>query len=482
MISMTKNEIAKYLRDYAILCELMREHPSTKIGDVFKYYMIGSNRIDELNDDYFIRMIRVYGLITELRMFSFREDLSIDYLNDNELDFDSIKENIFVNSKDAKCFSKKQIIRFIRDAFNHSDKDKQLYSLSVNGRYLEVYLKDTKPIPFHIKLNYDQLNFINTETIEKSHNMLMSTIDLDDFDFTNPNSKSEISKIKFIHFYFGKKFDSTIINKLCDTDYSQFTTTAEVIKKGQEILKDYGCVDYSIKAFPLKEEQIDKVYEILSNLHNIDFTKFKFEDIAKYKSKFLKLIVGNVVRDVIPLGMYHNDQLEFEQRFAAWFMSDPNLSYNEILNKLNNITLGKKYEPICTNSEEYNNFDKERHDALKKFFQVDDGVIPVRTIQLFKDYNTRIMYPISLYLGFIADSLVDGETINVEGTDYNSKHIRNSFVHGRWFIGEQGKIELYDCPNGNNNDYNFNWHESINLKSLLVSMDIAHDRNKPLNR
>ena len=474
MISLKKNEIAKCLRDYAILCELIRNNPNMKIGDVFKYYMIGSNRIDEFNDNYFIKMIRVYGFITELRMLSFIEDLNIDYLSENELNFDLIKEKIFVNPKDAKYFSKKQIIKFIRNAFNHSDKDKQLYNISVNGKYLEINLKDTKTIPFHIKMNYDQLNCINIEIIKKSHNMLMAMIDFDDFDFNNPYSKSEISKLKFIRFYFNKKVDSTILYELYNFDFSQFNTAVEKITKVQEIFKNHGYLDYSIVSFHLKKEQIDKAYEILSNLHNMDLTK--------YNPKILKSVVANALNDIIPLGMYHIDQLEFEQMFAAWFMSDLNLSYNEILNKFSNITMGKTYESIFTSSEEYNNFDKQRYNTLIELFEIYDGVIPIRIIQLLNDYNSRIMYPISLYLGYIADSLVNDETINVTDIDYNSKHIRNSFVHGRWFIGAKEKIELYDCSNGNNNDYNFNWHESINLRSLLLSMDIAHSKDKPLCR
>ncbi len=477
MISLKKNEIAKCLRDYAILCELIRNNPNTKIGDVFKYYMIGSNRIDESNDNYFRRIIRVYEFITELRMLSFIEDVNIDYLSENELDFDLIKENIFVNPEDAKYFSKKQIIKFIRNAFNHSDKDKQLYNISVNGKYLEIDLKNTKPIPFHVKMNFEQLGCIEIELIKKSRNMFMAMIDFDDFDFNHPYSKLEISKLKFIRFYCNKKMDSTILTELYNFDFKnpyQFNTAAEIIKKVQEIFKNHGYLDYSMVTFPLKKEQIDKAYEILSNLCNIDLTK--------YDPKGLKIVIENALNDVIPLGMYHSNQFEFEQIFAAWFMTDPNLSYNEILNKLSNITSGKIYEPICTSSEEYNNFDKQRYNTLIESFEVENGVIPVSTILLFRDYNSRIMYPISLYLGYIADSLVDDETINVAGTDYDAKHIRNSFVHGRWFLGEKGKIELYDCSNGNNNDYNFNWHESINLKSLLLSMDMEHSKDKPLSR
>ena len=38
--------------------------------------------------------------------------------------------------------------------------------------------------------------------------------------------------------------------------------------------------------------------------------------------------------------------------------------------------------------------------------------------------------------------------------------------------------QIYDAPSGNNNDYNFNWHKSINLRKLLSDMDLLNKNNK----
>lgn len=463
MISIEKSEIAKYLRDYAIMTEFVRNNPTRKIGDIFRYYMIGEGRIDEYNNNYFIRMVRVYGIITELKMFSYREDLSIDYLNENELEFDDIKKKIFVNPQDARSFSKKQIIKYIRNAFNHSDSNKRLYNISVNGKYVEIDLKNTKPKPFHIKLDFNQLNKINYSIERKSHNMLMSLIDFDDIDFEKIFLKSEIQKLKFIHFYFHKKVDEQIINKLNEFDFSKCKTSQQIIAEAEKIFVSFGFKEYSIGYFPFKEEQINKAYTLLSNLARKDISKFDFD--------ILKSFIATALQDVIPLGMYQMDHLNFEQRFDAWFMSDPNISYNEILEKLKNIMYGSQYQPINTQSEKYNNFDKERFESLTSFFRTQNGDISIKGTGLYNDYNTSIKYPIAIYIGFMFDSIITDEFINVDGIEYETMHLRNSFVHGRWFFGENENIELYDCPNGNNNDYNFDWHASINIRKLLIVVD-----------
>ena len=463
MISIEKNEIANYLRDYAIMSELIRNNPTRKIGDIFQHYMFGEGRIDEYNDNYFIKMIRVYGIITELKMFSYREDLSIDYLNENELDFDDIKEKIFINPQDSRSFSKKQIIKYIRNAFNHSDNNKRLYNISVNGKYVEINLKNTKPKPFHVKLDFNQLNKINDSIVRKSHNMLMSLIDFDNVNFEKIFLKSEIEKLKFVHFYFPKKVDEQIINKLNEFDFSKCKTTQQIIDEVKKIFLSFGFEEYSIEYFPFKEEQINKAYALLSNLASKDISKFNFD--------ILKSVVVNALSNVIPLGMYQTEHLNFEQRFDAWFMPDPYISYNEILESLETIMYGKEYCPINTQSEEYNNFDKNRFESLISFFKTQTGVISIKGTGLYNDYNTRVKYPMVLYIGFMFDSIITDEFINIDGIEYETMHLRNSFVHGRWFFGENENIELYDCPNGNNNDYNFDWHASINIRKLLTVVD-----------
>ena len=59
---------------------------------------------------------------------------------------------------------------------------------------------------------------------------------------------------------------------------------------------------------------------------------------------------------------------------------------------------------------------------------------------------------------------------------YDRNHIRNSIVHGRWIIGANETLVLFDCPNGFNNDYNFDWEATINLRSLLAYVENKNNR------
>ena len=140
MIAMTKEEFATYLRDYSIMSELIRNHQQTSIRQIFQNFMITNGRFEDNNHEYFVRMIRSYSTYVIMKSFSYYEDLQINRLKDEELHFDEIKESIFVNKEDNKYFSKKSIIKFIRNAFNHSDADKELYKISKNGKFIEIYL------------------------------------------------------------------------------------------------------------------------------------------------------------------------------------------------------------------------------------------------------------------------------------------------------------------------------------------------------
>ena len=195
--------------------------------------------------------------------------------------------------------------------------------------------------------------------------------------------------------------------------------------------------------------------------------------IVNENNSALKPAIQHLFNDVIPLGMFHIDQLYYEQQFAAWMM-DPNLSYNEIQQIIKDGLVGKNN--LCNEyaSDEYKKFNSERCEMLTNV----GNTQLIEEILMTRDYNSRIQYPIVLYLGYISDSLLDETEIEIAGKKYDADHIRNAFVHGRWFLKSNDMIELYDCPNGNNNDYNFDWNEAINLHQLLNSMDNLYTMKK----
>ena len=482
MIAMDKIDIAKYLRDYAVMSELIRSHPNIKIGTLYRNYMISNGRIEEYQNNSFWKMIRVYGFMTELRIFSFIEDMAINYLNEDDLDFDDIKSEIFIKPKDAKMFSKREIIEYIRKAFNHNDDDTHSkFNISFNGRYLEIDLLDARKEklkkndpqhkrPLHLRINGKQINKIRNETLEKSRNLIVGIIDFDKFDFSKPFDEKNIDCLEFVRIYFDKKVPFPIIKDLWESEIGKKETVKERIDLTVSILNKHNYNDYHILRYPLNISQKKQLKNLLKSTKSMN--------MEKIDKGVLSLGIKHLFNDVIPLGMFHYDQLCYEQEFASWFM-DPNLSLNEIESIIENGLTGKPYVANKDMPEEYSKFDKERYEML--YHTSDKSVVDMLTKLMFlHDYKSRIQYPIALYLGYISDSLNNETEIEIEGVKYDASHIRNAFVHGRWFLGENDTIELYDCKNGKNNDYNFDWNKSINLHKLLEVMDNIY-KSKQLN-
>ena len=478
MIAMDKVEIAKYLRDYAIMSELIRSYPNVKIGTLYRNYMVTNGRIDEYNDNSFVKMVRVYAFMTEVRIFSFIEEIAINYLIENDLDFDDIISKIFVNSKDAKSFSKKEIIAWIRKAFNHNDSDAHSkYNISVNGRYMEVDLLDArkpeeiknnpqKRRPFHIKIDGRQLQRIREEALRKNHNLLVGNVDDSNFDYNNPFDEKNVDDLEFVRMYFSsKKIGFPIIDEIWKSGIIDMDTFQGKMNLLISILNANNYTGFHVSRFPLSDEQKKKLKKLLKGASKMN--------LNRVDRKMLLNVINHFFCDVIPLGMFHFDQFCYEQQFASWFM-DYNLSFGEIEDIIKRGLMGNSYANDKPMSEEYVVFDRERYEMLLELSKEHS----VNELMFQRDYYSRVQYPIALYLGYISDSLNDEVEIEVDGVKYEAVHIRDAFVHGRWFFGEDDKIELYDCKSGNNNDYNFYWHASINLHKLLKVMDDIYNKQQ----
>ncbi len=470
MIALTKNEIAQYLKDYAILSEQIRLHPDSNIYDLFRYMNFNQAEKDE---KYFRVMIRVYEMIILMRLFSVIEDFAIEYLNNDELNL----HDIFVNQDDIKYFSNKQIIKFIRNAFNHSENGKELYRISVNGRFIEIDLKNSKPRPFHVKLGFQELQLILQEMFSNKHNIFFTTFDEEDFSTDRPYLKTNLKKLELLRFYFPKKISNEVVEKIYGVDFSAYNTS-ERIDLIEKILKEHNII-YELKRFPIHDKQVLKLNETLKS-----FKKLGYRMVDDHKAKTYNHIRENFIKtiidDTIPLGLVKEGQLYFELHFAAWFMSDLNLSYNNMADILNDIAFAKPYVNSDILHEDYQQFAKNRYEYLSDFYDVDrDKISYGCSIQLTnyaQDYKTRLLYPLINYVGYVLGNIIDDNEIVINNVTYDRNHIRNSIVHGRWIIGANETLVLFDCPNGFNNDYNFDWEATINLRSLLAYVENKNNR------
>ena len=160
MVSLTKQEILESLERFSRIIEQIAKNPNSSSG----IFLLSSNN--------YLKDYRVYQMISSLRCLSYYEDAFLDKITNDEL---QIENTIFVNPSDYNRFSKKQIIKYIRNAFSHSEKEKELYKISKNGRYVEIKLQNTKPIPFHVKMSLEQLQKI-IATIQQQQNLFYMSI------------------------------------------------------------------------------------------------------------------------------------------------------------------------------------------------------------------------------------------------------------------------------------------------------------------
>lgn len=465
MIAMTKEEFATYLRDYSIMSELIRNHQQTSIRQIFQNFMITNGRFEDNNPEYFVRMIRSYSTYVIMKSFSYYEDLQINRLKDEELHFDEIKESIFVNKEDNKYFSKKSIIKFIRNAFNHSDADKELYKISKNGKFIEIYLSLDNyidrngnrkiPVPFHIKISMEQLEKINTSLIEAGQNLLMSDFKYErDFDLNRDTPEEAAEKIKFRHYYFDKKIPADILDKISTIGEVEDVDSLSRKQKIAQIENVLKKEKYNIQEFSLDKFQKKRAIEYFTIIK-----KLMAKSLEPLGENYYKNVTNYCMSKLIPLGMYHYEQVIYEYLFSVWYMRDIEMTFESIKNQ---------FDKICFyNSEEMEystNFVKERTEAINDIWATPGKK---QILALFStDTESRRIYPLLMYCDFVINNMSKDEYIQIGDKYIPRERIRNSLVHGRWYIGTNNNIEFYDCPNGNNNDYNFNFHETINIKEL----------------
>ena len=447
-VALTNEQIAGFLECYATLCRNMRQYSDMRLIDIYTGIM-------NQKPEGFEIMIRVYEIILEMRKFSYFEDLSIDFLREDDLDLDGIKNEIFCDKKDAKRFTKKQIIKYIRNGMNHSDGVNTTFQLSKNGRFIEIINNMAKPIPFHVRLTYEQLVAISNETINKGHNLIMYKYDYDAYDYDKLHSRENLDKIKYVRYYFKNDLDYSTREKLLNISVSVNDSSKTVFDIFDEILSFSPNLVFERKEYPLMDCQKNKVIKMLKKIPKKKYNK---EEIA-----IIKHIVDTFVNNSTPLPSNHIDQIYYEEFFLALFLSDANFTYNQISNFIN--TVLQNDEVLFTHNGEFDEVSKDLNKVVECFsrFAKRDRV---KFYCMNMDNQVRFLYPIVLTLDYIAINFLKDENITIKKKTYETKHIRNAFVHGKWFISDNYTIELFDSPTINGRDCDYYWHESINVFDL----------------
>ena len=429
MISMSKNQILKELENMKQWISLLCMYPNTSIL--------------ELSSNMHIESFRVYQIINDLRHLSYYEDSYLDMMNNEDIDLNNIKERIFVNKSDKLRFSNKQIIKYIRNAFSHSEGDKELYKISVNGKYLEIYLKNTKPIPFHIKMSILDLEEIILELKAVCTVFYLSLI--------------EDNKIKRV--YLKDKIDSHIFIDIINKYYQEYKYF-DYQKYGKYVLKYFDNLNlsYEIKEYMLIPEQIsiiNKYQKIIDNSKNDQerniYNSFMVRTISK----------------IIPLGEEKLNIKKDNLLFLNLLYNYPANSFNSLKKELENTAYNLMYKRVL------NDIQKEIYDNIG--FNID-------RLLLF-DERDLINDSYMEYLIYYITTIDSNDKVKIGNKEYDREFIRNSFAHGRWFIDEDNYLILCDCKTGLKYDYEFHTIDKIHINNLLSYVyNSQYSHNKALKR
>ena len=422
MISLTKSEILTCLEKVSRQIESMCVHQTTPINQFLS--------------DLTMTDLRVYMFISKLRYLSYYEDAFINSIDNDDINLSDLRDKIFVDENTKNRFSNKQIIKFIRNAFSHNDATKELYHISVNGRYLEIHLKNVNPCEFHIKMTYSDLEELVNRL--KPLNFYLSVFKNDKFRRYYLKNKLNISDDLMILDILDNRIKKHgFISK---NDYSECVIEYYSIAEGL----------YEVKEYDIMPEQLQKLKE-LDNIVVDSINKLSKNGNNENKAKLVETFREHQLSKIIPLQEEKLNLKEDNMLFIKLMCEFPNCSYKEL-----------ESEFIKTG---YNLFNDIPLNEVQKAIESNIGRNPARLF-LFNGgdlENDTYMEYISFYImNMCCDS-----TIKIGSEVYLTEHIRNAFAHGRWFIDNYNNFVLCDTKNGKHNDYNFYWKEKIKLIDLL---------------
>lgn len=425
MIYKSKEEVINSIARVSMCIESIVSNPNIQMGQLIRMQYTPEElfRKQDKFDFY------VYLLLVDLRTFSFLEDSFLDLLKNDELNFDSIKSKIFINPNDAKRFSNKQVIGFIRNAVAHSDSNKELFRISPNGRFVEIDLKETNPIPFHVKLGYRDLLGIETIIQTKSQYRYCSYVD------------SKNMQIKRI--YVKEYMDPNIIFEKYkvseDNIYSYDGAYEDLIKYFED-----NNIPYEIKTYNLNDSQ--KLF--IKNWKKSIKQYIGNDDAKPYLDSFYFTALSSILplpQEKLKFLIHHSDIVDAMYQ-CPWYTF--NQFKDEVIKGVSS-----------TSSENLSYLAKAMFDKYGNFENVFEFYYALNGYYL---RNETIMQLITYYYSCCCDE----ETITIDGKTVEKENLRDALVHGRWFDDLDSNIVYFDTRTAKNNDYNFYMEEKLSLHGL----------------
>ena len=459
MIAMSKYEMIQYLSDYLNLQILFMRNPNEKIGKLFKMYMERKN-IDNCNREYYDRMRRVYMIYMAMKKYSIAEDFLLNrdnYLNNNELE-DIIPRNTY--STDLNGLINKKILQLIRDGFNHNNDIDNIdrFKISSNGKNIEIEFLNIKRSdgsfrPIKMKFSSIQLIEIYNDMISKRQNSLnISFIIPNDLDINSDDLYSKLGEIKFVHYYFKNKLPSNIIEKFNYFNKTKGLSKEELLQLSTEFNNLSSSIDI-VCEYDLTTEQKNKLIDYINKYKKLNKDRLSNEDYSLLYYFLLK---------IIPVPILKDKSLDNQMFFCERFMEDINKSYNQILNEAQQMLKGNN--PFSMDDS----FDQETFKLFNKRKNFDN----MSLIMDMLDVEMIVGFPAITYIdSVITHCCKNDEIIDLGNNQYEVEKVRNSLVHGRWFISTDNSIVLFDADPRNIKDYDLEYVGKIHINTLKIWAD-----------
>lgn len=419
----SKYEIATYLRDYKRTMTYALLNQEVPLYKVFDFHMRTDGRMQYANSDYYFEMISIYEILLLSKFLTFLYDNHFEYLLEANVDKLKIPDSIFINKNDRSKFSSnKKIIEWIRNAFNHNDNPNHdlVRFIRVNENEeekikIEIFLKNTKPIPFHVLLDIDDLFSICFEIANPSSIIVDSGRSIKPIFLTSYNVNETINNVFLRKFYARKKL----------TEEQKESIISHVNKNGtknnESVLLNNGMV---YKDFHYTIEQIVKIKEDLKY----------WESMGVHGND----VISHLLNKVMPFSWKKERALRMNLVFADCYMKKGTKPIFDLVIDARKLILDKKTSedtPLSFYTNQYGIDNELLYDAL--------------------DFENLLSITDSIYFGYLFDSLVTDDEIKINDTrTIQRKRIRNSFVHMRWFKGINECFKLFDWGNGIDNEYN----------------------------
>ncbi len=457
MIAMTKFEMVRYLKDYSDLQYSMMKHPNIPIFILFSNIMKSKNRFDDNTREYYDRMLRVYMNYCFLKKFSYAEDFLLNrdnFINNEDLD-EIILQNTYIT--DMSDISKKKLLQLIRNVFNHNDSENiDRFKMSVNGRFIEIELLNG---PVKIKISFDKVIDAYNNMLKHRKNNLNLSYDIpNNFNINSENLLEELDKIKFIHYYFNEKLSKNIIDQFNQISSTKGLSNEELYQRSDEFNILSSSISKAVK-FDLTIEQKKKLESYILR-YKKEYSELLDEDINNIMFYFLN--------KVIPVPLLKDLILDNQIIYCECFMQDTNKCLNSVLNDTRTIYEG---------NNPFNSLDSFGNEA----FELLSSRKKIDNLRFYKDLLDGEMIagiPIITYIDSVVLHYCNDEIINIKGNNYNREEIRNSFVHGRWFITSDNCIMMYDANPRNIFDYDLKLVGKINIGDFEEWADEYIEKNR----